>query len=46
LYTNWMNDDPNDNGGVEDCLALVFGASPEWIDYDCALVAQVVCESY
>jgi hypothetical protein len=46
LYTNWRSGDPNNLDGVEHCLAVNIASNPDWIDYDCALVAQVVCESY
>jgi len=41
-YTNWHEDEPNNAGGREDCVAM-WGAN-EWNDWFCSSTAWYACE--
>lgn len=44
-YSDWLDGEPNDWGGGEDCTGINFGDIAKWDDYTCGSVfLPFVCE--
>ena len=44
-YTHWNAEEPNDSGGLEDCVEVLGGASAGyWNDNSCDSIKYFICE--
>ncbi|XP_041727833.1 ladderlectin isoform X2 [Coregonus clupeaformis] len=42
-YQNWNQEEPNNNGGREQCIVMNFGGEQGWNDLECGNVLPSVC---
>ena len=46
-YTNWLDYQPDNNGGSENCLNMLFNTTGKWNDIGCGVqpyVQDTMCE--